>query len=402
MNDIVFDPSDPDTMKDPYESFDRLRSTCPVFHGDRAWYLSRYEEVREASRDPKLGRYHKQGAKAMFTWYGAEGMDESSKQLVDGLFLRDGPEHRRLRRLVNPHFTPQGIAWLLPGIRSYVERELGRLRALKRFDIVGELFTILPSEVVSMHIGVPQQDRALLRGTIEAGVRNSDAFIPADIKVQMEEAYATLHRYFGDVLAQANSADSTPLTASIIDGVSDGTISKDEGNALLTTIYLAGSETTGQTLGNGLLALLSNRDEWQKLCENPELAASCVEESLRFDSPSQTFFRSALRDFELNNEQIREGEFVISLPGAANRDPEAYPEPDKFKVERFTDVAVPRVMSFGGGAHSCLGASLARLEGEVVFTALSQQLPGMHLVTDAPKRLEKFNTRGLAELWVEV
>lgn len=402
MRPMIFDPSDPDTMRDPYGAFAELRAACPVYHGDRAWYLSRYEDVRDSARDPNLGRYHKRGASAMFTWFEEKGMEASTRQLKDGLMLVDGAVHRTVRRLVNPHFTPDGVSWLAPAVRSYLESEVARLSRLRRFDIVAELFTVLPSEVVGMHIGVPQADRDMLRTTIEAGSRLTDAFVPAEVRVQMEIAYATLHRYFADLLGNAKDVDSTPLTATIAGGVGDGTISFRQGIALLTSIYLAGSETTGQTLGNGLFALLSDREQWQKLCDDAGLAAACFEESLRFDSPSQTFFRSALDDFALHDETIHAGDFVISLPGAANRDPEAFPDPDRFRAERFTDTDVPRVMSFGGGPHSCLGANLARLEGKIAFTVLSQSLPGLRLGASAPKRLEKFNTRGLAELWVEV
>jgi cytochrome P450 len=159
-------------------------------------------------------------------------------------------------------------------------------------------------------------------------------------------------------------------------------------------LFGAGHETTVNLIGNGLLALMRQREQWERLCADPGLVKSAVEELLRFDSPVQLTGRAATCDLEINGLELNQGQQVMVMLGAANRDPAQFPDPDRVDIGRVDN----RHVAFGGGIHLCLGAPLARLEAQVAFTALTRRFPTLELATDRPLRKETVNLRGLEAL----
>jgi unspecific monooxygenase len=279
----------------------------------------------------------------------------------------DPPDHTRLRRLVSKAFTARLIERLRPRIEQVVQELLAD--ASGEVDLIRALAYPLPVILISELLGVPAQDRDRFKGWSDALARglDPDFLLPAADIAERDQARLEFAAYFQELSALRRSDPRDDLLSALV-AVSDGGDALTEQELLATCILLlvAGHETTVNLIGNGALALLRHPDQLAWLRTHPEAVPAAIEELLRYDPPVQLTLRTALQDTELAGATIKRGELVLLLTGAANRDPTVFEDPDRLDLQR----AASGHLSFGLGIHFCLGAPLARLEGEIALAAL--------------------------------
>jgi len=265
-------------------------------------------------------------------------------------------------------------------------------------DVIEDFAHKLPVIVICDMLGIPQEDRAQFLTGYRVSGRALD---PTPMtRAELDQVNANVlggRAYFAKLFERRRREPGDDLTSALlqVQDEKDGRLSEDELYANISLLFAAGHETTTNLIGNGLLALHRNRDQWEKLVADPDLAPSAVEELLRYDSSVQLTSRKASVNVEIGGQTIGRGEEVICLLGAGNRDPEAYEEPEKLDITRKN----VRPLSFGGGIHTCLGAQLARLEGEIAFRALAKRLPNMRLENiDNPQWKPTITLRRLEKL----
>jgi cytochrome P450 len=391
-----FNPLDPAFIADPYPFYHRLRETAPVFKTPMGfWLVSGYEDAALVLRDKRFG---KDFAGNMERRYGADRMNEPAiASLAKTMLVQDPPDHTRLRGLVTKAFTARRVADMRPRIAALVDEQLDRVQDKGAMDVMKDLAHRLPVIVICDMLGIPEAHRApFLQGS------NVNGRILEPVPMSKEEmAQANLNSqmagvYFTQLCDLRRKEPQDDLTTELVKAEEAGDkLSSEELNANIGLLFGAGHETTTNLIGNGLLALQRNPDQWQKLKDDPSLIPNAVEELLRYDSSVQITGRVTHEQVELGGVTIPEKESIVILLGAANRDPKQYADPDKLDVTRHN----VRPMSFGGGIHHCLGAQLARLEGELVFAALLKRMPHLELPEkDAPAWRRSFTLRGLTKL----
>ena len=393
---LAFDPLDPGFIADPYPFYRRLREEAPVFRTEQGfWLLSRHDDVAASLRDKRFG---KDFAGTMRRRYGEDVMGEPAMANLSHMMLVvDPPDHTRLRGLVTKAFTARRIADMRPRIRRLVDQQLDRVADKGAMDVILDLAHRLPVIVICDMLGIPEDHRGAFLVGSNVGGRILDP-VPmtreeldhANLSTQMGSAYF-------DQLCDLRRRDpQDDLTTELVRAEESGDrLTAEELRSNIGLLFGAGHETTTNLIGNGLLALHRQRDQWERLKADPGLIPNAIEELLRFDSSVQMTGRATMTDVEIGGVTLPAGESVVQLLGAANRDPAQYPDPDKLDVGRENI----RPMSFGGGIHHCLGAQLARLEGELVFTALIERFPNLELPEkDKPDWRRSFTLRGLSKL----
>ena len=393
---LTFDPLDPAFIADPYPFYHRLREAAPVFKTEQGfWLLTRYDDVAFSLRDKRFG---KDFAGNIHRRYGVDRMNEPViANLAKTMLVLDPPDHTRLRSLVTKAFTARRVADMRPRIRKLVDQQLDRVAGKGAMDVIRDLAHRLPVIVICDMLGIPEEHRdAFLVGSNVSGrvldpvPMTREELDQANIGTQMG------NNYFDQLCELRRKDPQDDLTTELVRAEEAGDrLSTEELRANIGLLFGAGHETTTNLIGNGLLALHRAPEQWQRIKEDPGLIPNAVEELLRFDSSVQMTGRVTNTEVEVGGVTLPAGESVITLLGAANRDPAHYADPDKLDVGRQN----VRPMSFGGGIHHCLGAQLARLEAELVFTALVERLPTLELPEKAtPAWRRTFTLRGLHKL----
>jgi len=336
-------------------------------------------------------------------------MGEEQKRRLDELLARrrrrglsmvteNPPAHTRLRRLVSKAFTFRRVESLRPRIVELVDGYLDRFAADNEVEVMTELAFPLPVSVIGDLLGVPPEDRehfrSLVRDTTSLGDQPE---VPQEELDRAEASLEEMERYFTDLIARRRAHPRDDLLSALI-AVRDedeGALSEDELLGLAFVLFLAGFITTTNLIGNGLLALLRHPDEMQRLWADGGLVGPAVEEMLRYDAPIQVLRRDALVPIEIEGASLAPGEALILMLGAANRDPRRFPQPDRFDVGR----ADNHHLSFGSGIHHCLGAPLARAEGQAVFGRLRQRFARLDLLDPEPP-LDRGFFRGRTSLTI--
>ena len=392
---IQLTPFDPAFREDPYPILHELRRRAPV-HRDRElrrWVVTRHDDVemllrhREFLVDPRKSKpdaYHRMFAPADF--------DEEPSML----FL-DDPEHKRLRGLVSRAFTPRAVEQLRPRVRQ-LARELLDAVPGEEFDVMDALAAPLPAIAIAILLGVDEADQQQFKAWSE--VSNETFFNPfadeAERARGMEAAQA-LFGFFEEEIRRRRARPRDDLIGRLCQVEDAGDrLRQGEIVSMCNLLLIAGNVTTTDLIGNGVRALMQHPQQLEILRGRPDLLPNAVEEMLRYDSPVVNSARIAPHDFELRGVAIEKGDSITTVLGAANRDPDAYPDPDRF------DVARPDThhQSFGGGNHLCLGAHLARLEAQEAIAALLERHPKLE-PADRPhvyRQVPSF--RGLKELWL--
>ena len=389
----------PDIRANPYPLYARIRTEDPV-HWDEAmgfWTIARYADVSSIYRDARFSRA--MGLAGAFQRL-PEGERERTTPLYNSFSktmpYTDPPYHTRLRGLANKAFTPHVVAQMRPHIQTLLDGLLDAVQANGGMDLMRDVAYPLPATVIMEMLGLPLERRAQFKewsddvfGTL--GVVRHDPEVMARGLEGLEQATSFL-RLFHDQVEKEPKGDLFTALAMVVEDCNQ--LSREELYANVLVILAAGHETTTNLIGNGTLALLTHPDQMKKLRDDPALIVNAVEEMLRYDNPAQVAYRVAAEDVEIGGKTIRGGQIVNLLLGAANRDPEHFHEPDRFDITR------PEIhqIGFGAGIHYCIGAPLARLEGQIAFNTFLQRFPDMHLASEQLEWQEHPTFRGLLSL----
>ena len=392
MADLQFNPMDPEFVADPYPTYHRLRTEDPVHHSPLGfWVLTRYDDVVTALRDPRLAK--EAIASFVAARFGAP-VPATGLSMLD----RDPPDHTRLRGLVSKAFTPRVVEGLRPRIQQIVDALLDGAAARGSMDLIEEFAYPIPVIVICEMLGVPVEDHEHFKGWSLDIARGLDLiWLGPDSEVGRRSIAArqALADYFRGLIAQRRAAPRTDLLSGLIAAEEAGDkLNEVELLATCILLLIAGHETTVNLIGNGTLALLRHRDQLERLQREPGLIGSAIEELLRFDGPVQRTARIPSEDVTIGRHTIAKGEMVMPFIGAADRDPAQFPEPDRLDLSRSDN----RHIAFGWGIHFCLGAPLARLEGQIAINTLVRRLPKISLATDVPEYRQSLTLRGLKAL----
>ncbi len=397
----------PEFRDDPYPFFHVLREHEPVHQTPMGVYaLSRYADASATVRDPALSNNERnsdlyQAFVDADREHGPGPFDDEFGQAVI-LFL-DPPDHTRLRGLVSKAFTPKVIGRLRPRIEAIVQERLDAVAARGdgRMDVVTDLAYPLPVAIICELLGVPPEDHATFQGWSSdlAHSIDPDPLISPEQTERIRAAADAFLEYFQDLIERRRRDPGDDLLTRLIAAEEDG--DRLGQNELLATglfLLIAGHETTVNLIGNGTLALLRNRDQFERLRSDPALDRNAIEELLRYDSPVTYTQRITLSEYRIGETVIPARQQMIPILAAANHDPSVFPDPDRLDLGREN---ANRHLAFGGGHHFCLGAALARLEGEVAIPTLVRRFPNLELGGD-PERRDTFTLRGLTHLPVAI
>jgi cytochrome P450 len=389
----AFNPMDPEFLADPYPTYRRLRDEDPVHHSPLDfWVLTRYEDVASVLRDP---RFIKEPLVSMVAArFGVSVPPGVGLSMLD----RDPPDHTRLRSLVSKAFTPRVVEGLRPRIQKMVDDLITRAEAVGTMDLIEEFAYPIPVNVICEMLGVPVEDRERFKGWSLDIARGLDSvWLPPESEIPKRSGAArhAIGDYMRELIAERRAAPRGDLLSALIAAEEAGDkLSEDELIATCILLLIAGHETTVNLIGNGTLALLRHPEELCRLRETPGLITSAVEELLRYDGPVQRTARITSTEVTIGGRTIPRDEMVMPFIGAADRDPAQFPDPDRLDLGRPDN----RHIAFGWGIHFCLGAPLARVEGQIAIDTLVRRLPRLALVDDEPEYRQSLTLRGLKAL----
>ncbi|MBW2232426.1 MAG: cytochrome P450 [Deltaproteobacteria bacterium] len=394
------------SLENPYPIYQLLRTLRPVmqvpvpgFDGPGVWLLTRYRDVHSVLKDPRFS------ADRMRAPLVRENIDRlppfirQSAQGLRSLLIMDPPDHTRVRKLVNRAFTPKRIGELRGRIEDIVNERLDAIAASGQTDLIHDFAEPLPAIVIAELLGVPAEDHRQFREWSSQLI----AAIAAPSAEARQRASAAagmkLLDYLAATIAARRRQPRDDLISAMIHAQEEtDALSDEELLATCNLLLLAGHETTTNLIGNGILALLREPDQLERLRGEPGLLPTAIEELLRFDGPVQATVRVATEDVEIDGYIVPQGALVLVSLGAANHDPDVFDTPDRIDIARDPN---PH-LSFGFGTHFCMGAPLARLEAEVAFGALLVRFPKLTLLDDAPEYRPNPILRGLCRLELSV
>jgi cytochrome P450 len=385
-------------VADPYPAWERLREEDPVHWSESlgGWVLTRYADVRAALADVRLSAdritpfLSRRGPTA------TEAVEALLRRLGLWVVFTDPPIHTRLRGVLGRAFTGRAIELRRSRVEGIVGWLLDRAAAAGEFDVIRDFANPLPVAVIGDLLGIPPEDHERLKAwSDELAIFVGSALTTPDKDERAARGVAELHEYFEDVVARRRAVpDDDLVTALLAAEQRDDGLSQAELVASCVLLLFAGHETTTNLIGNSVLALLRNSAAARTWREDPALTASAVEELLRFDGPTAAMVRVAREDLPIDGRVVHRGDRLFLMINAANRDPRQFHEPDRLDLRR----ADNRHLAFGHGIHFCLGAPLARLEGQVALPALLARFPRLSPRGEAPEWLDSLVFRGMRSL----
>ena len=383
---------------DPYPAYRALREADRVMWQEmmQAWLVTGYDEVQSILKDHAHFSSERQRASNRLIAQLMEQQDSGVMRRTATMLSVDPPDHTRLRTLVNKAFTPRVVERMRPHIQEIADGLLDAVSDPARLDVVKDLAIPLPIIVIAEMLGVSPSDREQFKAwsTDIAGVLGS-AMQPQDSIQRAQSSSEELASYFSAIIEQRRKEPKDDLISGLIAARDHGdALSEDELLATCVLLLVAGNETTTNLIGNGTLALLRHPDALRQLQDDPGIIVSAVEELLRFDGPVQATSRVVLKDVEFQGRHFKAGQVVITFLGAANHDPAQFSEPERLDLTR----ADNRHVAFGHGIHFCLGAPLARVEGQVALSTLLRRFPDPEPDFDEPDWGNSFILRGLKSL----
>ncbi len=393
----LFNPWSREFIADPYPFYRKLRTTDPMHLTPLGFHLaSRHSDVTEILRDKRFG---KDFVGRMTRRSGSQILEEPVYRSMSHWMLQlDPPDHGRLRGLVVRAFTARRVEEMRPRIQQIVDKIIDRLEPHGRMDLIADFAFRLPVTVICDMLGIPEGNRDFFFTNSRVGGRLLDLapLSRAEIDEQNTNNLA-MAEYFRKLFELRRREPGDDLTTHLVQAEENGkSLTNEELTANVILLFGAGHETTVNLIGNGLLALHRNPVQLQLLKNDPSLIANAIEELLRYDSSVQVTGRTTLEAVdEIGGILLEKGQSVVCLLGSANRDPTIYQDPDRLDITRRD----ARPLSFGGGIHYCVGAQLARIEGEVAIMTLLRRLPDLQLDdVDHPDWRQTFVLRGLNKL----
>ncbi|HEU4328668.1 MAG TPA: cytochrome P450 [Roseiflexaceae bacterium] len=378
LNDLL----SPAVVADPYPTYALLRETDPVhwnplFH---AWIVTRYDDVLALHQDSRIrSGWGLSRPVSMQTPEDQAALDKLLRFRGMSITGKDGQDHRRMRMLVGKAFSPRLVEQTRGFIQGRVDALLDEAIARGHMEVMQDFALPLSTETIFHICGIPKQlhKRIIQSANHLAMTPGLGELAPGELAALTDDAFSV----FDDVLALIDAQAADPqdnLIGHMLRAEESGhVLEREEMSQFVYTLLLGGFETTARMLTNGALALLRNPDQLALLRSNPALIDSAVNEVLRFDPSVMLTFRTSAEEILVRDKVLKPGEMIFLALGAANRDPEQFPDPDRFDITRQPN----RHLSFGHGSHFCIGASLGRLEGQIALNSLVQRLPNMRLAT---------------------
>jgi len=403
MATLAADPEDlfaPEVIADPYTYFGHLRETDPVHWNPRAemWIVTRYEDLVWLVRHHELfsSAVIKTDRRPPHPPIDAEDgplFDRVKEFRSDQLVEHDRPSHLSMRSAVHEYFTPQAMESWRPFVRAAVAELLDEAEPEGRMDVLESLAAPLPVRVITQMMGVPEEDREHLRHLADR-LLYINRGEPNRMKLLMEGIEGMIE-YVSPKVDERAATPSDDFISVLAAAEKEGVFTRHQVLVNTALLLFAGHETTMNLICNGTLALIRHPDQWEQLRADPAGAArTATEECLRYDPPVKSTQRIAAQDVERHGQTIRRGDRIRWIMAAANRDPRAFDDPDRFDIRRKPN---PHV-SFGVGIHYCLGASLARIEGQEVFRALAERFGSLRLETEQLEYAPSIQFRSLTSL----
>jgi len=388
-------------LQDPYPTYARLHEEGPLHYVDvgskwAVWSIFSHAECSSIAKDPRLSAKRARQMLLPLPLSRQSEFSELARMLSLWLIFMDPPEHTRLRKLLNKGFSAAAVEGLRPQAEAIVDQMLKPLQRGSDVELMSEFANPMPVRIISELLGVPQA----LHGTFVNASR-AIAVFRGNPNRTVEEARAAqdalieLTEFFRKTVAERRRNKGTDLISLLIDIEEEGEVlTEEELYAQCIALLFAGHETTRNLIGNGMYTLLKNPQRTAELREKPEMIRSAVEELLRFESPVQFTARVLKEDIEVCGQHIPKGWTVLCMLGAANRDPKQFKEPDQLNLGRLNN----QHLAFSAGLHFCIGAQLARLEGQIAILNLVQRFPEMKLAGPRPEWASTFGFRGLKGL----
>jgi cytochrome P450 len=392
-SDVLLDPYDYDFHEDPYPYYKRLRDEAPLYRNEeqKFWALSRHADVVAGFRNSTtLSNKHGVSLDPI-------SRNEHAHRVMSFLAL-DDPGHLRLRTLVSKGFTPRRIRELEGRVIEIAVQHLDAALQSDTFDYVDDFAGKLPMDVISELMGVPESDRVRIRALADGVMHRDDGV--KDVPAEAIQASADLMVYYADMVATRREKLSDDLTSALVEAEIDGDrLTDEEIIAFLFLMVVAGNETTTKLLANAAFWGFKNPDQLAPVFDDHALVKPWIEETLRYDASSQILARAVSADMTLYDTTIPEGDVLLLLPGSGNRDDRVFSDPDAYRIDREIG---SKLLSFGSGAHFCLGAHLARMEAQVALTELFKRIRGYEVDEANSVRVHSSSVRGFAHLPITV
>ena len=385
---------DPEVLANPYPLYSKLRSEDPVHWDPRlhAWVVTRYADVVTVLHDFSAERTPTTDRLASL---GLMELSPIANVMVKQMLFLDPPAHTRIRKLAAYAFSPQRVVVLRKHVREVVDNLLDAVASQGGMDIIADLAEPLPYTITAEMLGVPIEDAAQLKAWSQDFAEMLGNFqLNPERAPHVRSSVEAMTSYFRDALERTKKHPRPGLIQSFLESEIDGDRFTEEemiANTIITMV--GGQETTTNLIGNGMLTLLRYPAELQRLLDDLSLVPSAVEEMLRYEPPSQQTARLAPRDLQLGGKSIRHRQAVIAVMAAANRDPDRFPEPDRFDITRQDN----RHVSFGWAAHFCFGAALARIEAQIAFDSLLRRFGKFRMESAALVWRANLGLRGLTK-----
>ena len=386
-----FDVRDPAFLADPYPIFHKMRATAPMFRAPHGrWFITRYDDTVQLLRDRCFGKDY-EDPDTLTRRFGPTALQEPAVvELTHMMLMRDPPDHTRLRGLVAKAFTARRIEAMRARVQDLTDRLLDKVIPLGRMDAIRDLAFPLPVLVICELLGIPEEDQARFVTGSSTGAALLNPTPPT--RAELDDANRgtlELAAYFDALFERRRREPRDDLITQLVQAEEAvDRLTTAELRANVNLLFAAGHETTVNLIGNGLLSLLRHPEQWRMLRDDPSLIPNAIEEILRFEFPAQVVARTVAERVELGGVTLEPHAIVVSLLGAANRDPAVFENPDRFDITR-KDLRPLSFgpLSFGGGIHFCLGAQLARIEAAVVFETLLRRLPEPRLAGAGPPEM---------------
>jgi len=392
-SDVLLDPYDYDFHEDPYPYYRRLRDEAPLYRNEdqKFWALSRHADVVQGFRNStSLSNKHGVSLDPI-------SRNEHAHRVMSFLAL-DDPGHLRLRTLVSKGFTPRRIRELEARVTEIAVQHLDAAVQSDQFDFVDDFAGKLPMDVISELMGVPESDRVRIRALADGVMHRDDGV--KDVPAEAIQASADLMVYYADMVSSRRAKLTDDLTSALVEAEIDGDkLTDEEIIAFLFLMVVAGNETTTKLLANAAYWGFKNPDQLAPVFDDHSLVKPWVEETLRYDTSSQILARAVSADITLYDTTIPEGDVLLLLPGSANRDDRVFDNPDEYRIDREIG---SKLVSFGSGAHFCLGAHLARMEAQVALTEFFKRVRGYEVDEANSVRVHSSSVRGFAHLPITI
>ena len=393
----------PELLRDPYPIYRRYLDGCGLqfltIHGG-VWAAFKHADCSTFLRDPRLSAKRTGTLIDEFPEEKRKEFAELARTFSLWMLFFAAPEHTRLRKLMNKGFSPVAIESLKPQVEKIVDRLLMPLHKNHQIDIIPQFAHPLPAYVIAEMLDVPESLHSqFIRWSNAIATLFGNPYRSLDDLIAAQQSIQSLTSYFREAVAVRRRHKGDDLISLLMEIEEDGDVlTEEELYAQCVMLLFGGHETTRNLIGNGLYTLLRHPEEATELRQHPGRIRGAVEELLRYESPVQYTGRMVLQDFEFCGVQVRQGQEIIFMLGAANRDARQFPDPDRLDLKRGNN---PH-LAFGAGAHFCIGNQLARLEGQVAILKILQEFPQIRSISAEPEWLPNFSFRGLKALLVEV